>query len=182
MMVLRRCAPPLIFWMLGVLLLCQIGLLNNSQATSDSNPIKGKLPGKVGLQQAATKVTLPNAHDHWERLIALGSKPLFLEARKYPQKKTEEHDATAVVQLESAEPLDASIQEQESAPVPPEVLFRGYIRERDVLQVLLAFPSWGEERWVAIGDNVEDWSVADVSESMVRLENGSFEHVVTKSE
>jgi len=178
MIVLRSYLPPLsVLFLLALVFSLSLNTLGNS-TRKHLESFDPTAPNAVS--DSKFQFQLPKTVDYEERLKLVFDIPLFAETRRNPTKpKQQELNVTEDSTAGTTEAKKRS-PTPKADPIPPTLEFLGYVRSENQIRALLSISTTSEEQWVLIGDRVLEWSVVEVSETIVRLQYGEFEHVVEK--
>ena len=180
MRLLRLVFPPLIVWVLGGGLFWMLQSQREApQTEADTAAAFDPKPESTEPQQTA--FILPKTQIYADQLRQVAERPLFSETRRIPEPEFIE-DPAEVMDPEPTFEEKIIIEELPAPPDPPALVFKGFVRNGDEIQVLLGLPEHSEEQWVSKGDVLFEWRVQEVSEISIRLERDGFEHIVEASQ
>ncbi len=179
---LRNLMPPPIF-----LAICGFGLalvsLQKQQAwppisSHSAMPISASKPE---LQTVTDLHLTPSDRDQ-NRLALAKQRPLFSETRRLPKPVEDRQPVQEIATPQSIapEPIAPAPQpEPIQITLPkPEMSYRGHMKLGGTSRGLVYLPQSRQERWVNIGDVIEGWSVAKVSERELVLQLNGEIHIV----
>lgn len=113
--------------------------------------------------------------DYRDALPRLANRPLFSETRRIPVAEIEEIP-------EPVEPeVFEDVVEVEPPPEPPQdpaLTFLGFVRNGDQTRALIQTQEASAEQWVDVGSTLSGWTVVEITESELRLQQDGFNYVV----
>jgi hypothetical protein len=175
---LRNLFPPLSVWALGTIL---IWLFVNLGLETSRPTIKTSTQLLSQEQTAASPEAtfeFPVAGDYAARLQTLAQRPLFAETRRIPEPQIVEEPPTYVEAETPPEEAEITYEEPPAPPENPNLSFQGFMRTGDNFEALLAVADLSKEQWVRVGDDLLNWTVIEITELSVRLQQDGFEYVV----
>lgn len=129
---------------------------------------------------AAAALFLPSPQDRRLRLQAVKERPLFTASRRLPAPELETAAAEETPKVEEKalfEPETDSAP-QEPAAAPPELVYLGILAQEQNQMALVRLLSGGAEIWVRAGEQIEGWTVAEVTNSQLILQLNDERHIV----
>ncbi|WP_319774054.1 hypothetical protein [Breoghania sp.] len=143
-------------FLMTLLLLSLAGVLALALVARLSQPVDIS-PIRADLRDTSASDLLPADMPEWQgrdasSLTAIIEAPLFIEGRRMPDDLSEKELAAA------PEPEPAP-----SFPVDePDVVLRGVLITTNETKALLSARGSGVENWVTTGDEIGDWTVAEI--------------------
>lgn len=179
---LRDLLPPPI-----LAAICGLGLALPLMKTQEALPIVAPQTAvsssDVTPARPARVTFLTTPRNQYKNRLALAQKrPLFSETRRLPEALKEAQSvqlapAPETTEIEPPKPAPR----QEPAPpllIKPDLSYRGHMKLGQASRGLVFLSQSRQERWVEIGDIIDGWTVAKVSENAIVLQLSSESHIV----
>lgn len=181
MRTLRVYIPPITFWLLGTVIisLAAGGNGKTPKTTSAVPDTTISTEGTVVSRESAFDLPVVN---YEARLKLVFDMPLFSETRQGTLLSDSPEPIVPQEAPLQPQPKDEPVALADAPPVPPALEILGYMVSDRQMRVLVSLQGTAEEQWVAAGDRVLDWDVANVSETTIRIRQGEFEHIVEKAQ
>lgn len=125
-------------------------------------------PALPDAQSAGSDLMLPPPSDVEAAVEVFTIHPLFAEGRKTPEPLASEPAPLPEPEPVPVEPVEKPAEVQ--PPEPPQLLLIGMMETEGRRRVLIRDLVSGEERWIAEGDVIGDWTLAKITQDGIRLE------------
>lgn len=125
-----------------------------------------------------TTLELLKPEDRAADLKFARERPLFSETRRRPVPPPPPNEAIAEPEIDVPEPEPRPEPEPNAPPPRPRIAIVGYVDTADGQQALILLGQNKTEKWVRVGDQVDEWTVTRITNADVKLEHLEFELIV----